>query len=308
LAVAGPIGFLRATRPTSRLPPARPPADWPGARLFRGAGWAALHSHLTDREQNVQVMMRAAPLGNGSHSHADQNAILIGAYGSPLLVNTGVRPWYGSPFTKEWYFTTKAHNALEIDGAGQPKSWEAAGSFVAFKPGDAHDYLVGDATPAYGDRVSRYRRHLAFLKPDVVVLLDEVRAPKPVPLKFWLHARAPFGIDSGAGRIELEFERAALAGVLHAPGGLTIGQTDRYSIPPESGNPEPEWHLWAETLRPQSDARMVAVFEISRAGRKPALGKIREGVRGSVVTVEFLRAGRPVRLSFDTAGPVLTVE
>jgi len=60
--------------------------------------------------------------GHTSHSHADQNAIVLGAYGSPLLANTGIRPWYGSPFCKVWYWTTKVHNALEIDGQGQPKT------------------------------------------------------------------------------------------------------------------------------------------------------------------------------------------
>jgi hypothetical protein len=306
--VGGPIGYLRATRPTSRAPVARPPTDWPTARLFRGAGWASLNSNVIEGKENVQVMLRAAPLGNGSHSHADQNGFVVGAYGSPLLVNTGVRPWYGSPFTKEWYFTTKAHNALEIDGEGQPKTWEATGEFVAFVPGDRYDYVVGDASPSYRDRVTRYRRHLVFLKPEIVVILDEVTAPRPVALKFWLHGRAPFTIDDRAGRIGLEFEHAALNGFLLTPGGLSIGQTDRYTTPPESGTPEPEWHLWAETAQSNSAARIVAVLGISRAGDKVDLRDVRERVSGNTVTVEFRHAGRPVRIAFDTSQPAVRVE
>jgi hypothetical protein len=296
-----PIDFLRTARPARPAVAARAPADWPTARLFRGAGWAALHTNLIDGRDDVQVMLRAAPLGNGSHSHADQNAIVVGAFGSPLLVNTGVRPWFGSPFCKEWYWTTKAHNALEIDGEGQPKTWKAKGEFVAFNPGDRFDHVVGDATAAYGHRVSRYRRHLVFLKPDVVVMLDEVKAPQPVALKFWLHGRAPFAIDRGTGGISLEFERAALNGFVLAPGGLAIDQTDKYSIPPESGSPEPEWHLSAETRAKSAVARIVAVLGISRAGAKVELGEVTESVTGDIVSVEFRRAGERVQVAFDTA-------
>jgi len=135
-----------------------------------------------------------AMAGGVSHSHSDQNGIVVGAYGSPLLVNTGLRPWYGSPYCKEWYWTTKAHNALEIDGEGQPKSVKAKAEFAAFVPGERFDYLAGDATAACGQHVLRYRRHLVFLKPDIIVVLDEVKASRPVSLKFWLHGRAPFTI------------------------------------------------------------------------------------------------------------------
>ena len=76
----GPVGFLRAARPDPPPVKSRPPADWPAAKLFRGAGWVSLMGNLLDARESVQVMLRAAPLGNISHSHADQNAIVLGAY------------------------------------------------------------------------------------------------------------------------------------------------------------------------------------------------------------------------------------
>jgi len=304
---AGPVGFLRDARPNPPKPQARPPENWPLARCFRGAGWVSLHTNLIDGSNNVQVMMRAAPLGNISHSHADQNAIVLGAYGSPLLVNTGVRPWYGSPFCKQWYWTTKAHNALEIDGKGQPKTGEAAGKFVVFQPGKQYDYVVGDATPGYGENVERYRRHLLFLRPDVLVVVDEVKARKPVSLKFWLHGRAPFTVDDSAGRVALTFGKASLAGFLLAPGGLETAQTDKYPIPPEMGNPEPEWHLSAETRQKHAEARFIAVLGVAKAGEAVPLDGVEDASSGNSVAVRFRRAGKPVRVSFDFAAPAVKV-
>jgi hypothetical protein len=305
---AGPIGYLRAARPKPAMPVARPPADWPAAKLFRGAGWVTLHTNLLDGKQDVQVCLRSARLGNISHSHADQNAIVVGAYGSPLLVNTGIRPWYGSPFCHQWYWTTKAHNALEIDGRGQPKTGAAKGDVMVFRPGKEYDYVVGDATSGYGEDVERYRRHLVFLKPDVLVMMDEVRAKKPVPLKLWLHGLAPFSIDAASSRITLAFENAALAGHLMAPGGLKIDQTDKYPIPPEMGKTRPEWHLWAETARSQPVSHIISVLEVTRAGATPVLAEVEDASSESKLAVKFRRAGKPVRVTVDTAAAQLKID
>ena len=303
----GPIGFLRAARKEIAPPKAKPPADWPAAKLFRGAGWVSLNSNLLDAREGVQVMMRAAPLGNISHSHADQNAIVVGAHGSPLLVNTGIRPWYGSPFCKEWYWTTKAHNALEIDGAGQPKTADARGKFVAFQPGKAYDYIAGETT-GYGDHVQRYRRHLVFLKPDVVVLIDEVRAARPVELKFWLHGRAPFKIDDGASRVSLTYENAGLSGFLLSEGGLAINQTDKYPLPPEMGETQPEWHLSAETRQKHAEAVLIAVLGIGKAGQVIALDQVERISSPGTLGVRFRRGGKPVTISVNTASTSVKVE
>jgi len=304
----GPIGFIRDARPDPPKVTARPPSSWPQAKWFRGAGWVTLHSSLMSPPDNVQVMMRAAPLGNISHSHADQNAIVLGAYGSPLLVNTGIRPWYGSPFCKVWYWTTKAHNALEIDGQGQPKTAAATGKFVVFQPGKEFDYVVGDATPGYGGTVERYRRHLLFMKPDVLLVVDEVKAASPVSLKFWLHGRAPFTIDPSTGRVELTFGKASLAGFLRSPGGVEIVQTDKYPIPPEQGRTRPEWHLSAETNQKHAEARFIAVLGVGKAGATIALDSVEDLSSGNTIRVRFRRAGQRVTVSLDVTAPAVKVD
>jgi hypothetical protein len=203
--------------------------------------------------------------------------------------------------------TTKAHNALEINGQGQPKTETATGKVIVFKPGDEYDYVVGDATPAYGAEVERYRRHLLFLKPGVLVMLDEVQGREPISLKSWLHARAPFSIDQSTGRITLTFERARLAGFLHSPGGLEIAQMDEYSFPPELGTPPPEWHLTAQTKQKNEAARIVAVFGIARVGENPDLTDVNEASDEQTVALQFRHAGRLVKLLFDLQIPAVRV-
>jgi len=301
------VGFIRALRNSPAVPKSRPPVNWPKAKWFRGVGWVSLHTNLLDGRDDVQVMMRSSELGNISHSHADQNAIVLGAYGSPLLVNTGIRPWWGSPFFWQWYVATKAHNALEINGQGQPKTETATGKVIVFQPGDSYDYVVGDASTAYGREVARYRRHLLFLKPGVLVILDEVRGREPVSLKSWLHGRAPFRIDQATGRVALTFERAALVGFLLSPAGLEITQTDKYPLPPELGHPPPEWHLSARTQRTLETTYIVAALGISKAGENPSLTEVTDLSEGKVVTLQLRYAGSLIKAAFELTTPAASL-
>ena len=57
------------------------PLDLPPDAAFHGVGWAALHSDLSDPENDLFVSFKSSPYGGVSHSYCDQNgfAILKGA-------------------------------------------------------------------------------------------------------------------------------------------------------------------------------------------------------------------------------------
>jgi hypothetical protein len=129
-----------------------------------------------------------------------------------------------------------------------------------------------------------------------------------VPLKLWLHGLAPFRIDVAGGRVSLQFEKAALEGVLVARGGLTIDQTDKYPIPPEQGTTRPEWHLWAETVESRPTTYIVSVLGISRAGKSIQLGGVTDVSAGEQIGVRFVSSGRTRQVRIDTSGPSVTVD
>jgi hypothetical protein len=137
--------------------------------------------------------------------------------------------------------------------------------------------------------------------------MDEVKAHKPVPLKFWLHGLAPFTIDSTGEHIALTFGKASLSGFLRSPGGVQTKQTDKYPIPPEQGETRPEWHLSAETKQKQAEARFIAVMGVAKAGEMPALDAVEDVTSPGKLAVKFRRAGKPVTISVDLAGPSVTV-
>jgi hypothetical protein len=291
-----PIGFLRAWRmkPTA----SRPPSDLPLSRVFRGVGWAAFHTDLINAGQNVQLHFRSSPTGNFSHAHCDQNAIVIAAYGEPLLVNTGIRPWYGSEFSKRYYWTTQSHNAILIGGEGQPRLKAARGHITAFRDLGEWAFVEGDAASAYPNARSVVRRIL-FLRPDVFVIHDHIETPEPLKCQFLLHARAPFVIEAGQPCITLTRRRASLAAQFVAPEHAAISQTDRYPLEPEMGKPAAEWHLTAESQSPSTVHDFVVVLAVARAGQPFPVSDIE---RVGALGLRFRWHGRSVSLTWAPDG------
>ena len=309
---AGPIGYLRAFR---KAPKPQAPTPDSMLKVFHRAGWAVFNSALTDPTRNVQLTMRSSPVGNVSHSHQDQNCIVVGAYGSPLLVNTGFRDFYGSPFCKEWYWTTRAHNGVLFGGAGQNRGPETTASIVAEGGSGSFAWVVGDATPAYAGKAARARRHVAFVNGETIVMVDEVQPTTATTVELMFHGRAPFRFDEAAQRFELEFEKAALSGWFVAATPLVLSQTDEYTIPPDDPNkrkPTPEWHLQAQLTGASTEAPnvVVTVMDVHAAGTSSTLSGVRAGSvqEGKAVAAEFTRDGKKKRVVFDLVGLEIKLE
>src|SRR3546814_8877461 len=93
------------------------------------------------------------------------------------------------PHRTGWYQHTKSNNSLLIDGAGQPYSVEAYGWMPRFLQGEEMAYVLGDASAAYssaetGDDygLKKFHRHLLLLKPDIIVVYDELVADHPAKI------------------------------------------------------------------------------------------------------------------------------
>ncbi len=246
----GPFLFLRSQM---EKPAAAPPADAPLLKLFKEVGYALFHSDLAHTTNSIHVAMRCSPYGNVSHSHNDQNAIVMAAYGEPLLVNTGTRDFYGSPFCKEYYWTTQSHNSILFDGVGQLRSKETTGSYVAHGEQENLAYVVGDATNAYPEFVKLYRRWTIFLPDAGAVLIDEIKTTASTATLLF-HGRTEFDVPDFPktdDSFTLTKGDVTLDGKIHALGSselVKFTQTDVYPVPLGNGKKPlfDEWHLKAE--------------------------------------------------------------
>ncbi|MGA4643377.1 DUF4962 domain-containing protein [Limisphaera sp. 4302-co] len=261
----GVLGFLYRAR-LPEAPPALPPTNLPPSRVFRGIGVASLHTSLLDSADDVHLLFKSSPFGSQSHGHNPQNSFQLNAYGEALLTTCVYRDLHGSAFHTRWAWSTRAHNAVLVNGEGQiPHSALSTGRVVSVRLTPRWDYVEGDAVGAYGGRLTRARRKILFHKPDVIVVCDDVAAPRPATYQFLLHALGPFRVDEQNARLELNRPRAGLTARYLSPVPLRFRQWDGYDPPPDRKFPN-QWHVEASTIEPRSRVLMLAVLQPLRPG------------------------------------------
>lgn len=266
----GYIGFLRGTLPD--VPP-KTPDDLPSSRLFRGTGQAYLNTTIKDANESVQINFKSSPFGTQSHGYEANNSFLLWAYGQRLLIRSGYRDIYGSDHHRGWMWSTRSVNNITVGGRGQlPHSAAARGEIVDFRTTPHIDAVVGEAGEAYrtkaeidlGDLLlDRFTRTVLFVKPDLIVIYDQLAAREPSSFEYWLHATDRFeAADPKDIRLRVG-EVGCRIGLL-APDGLQLIQTDQYDPNPRPRIKLREWHLTAATGDERRSVEFVAVYRPHR--------------------------------------------
>jgi hypothetical protein len=297
----------------SETPPVagRPPAAVPTSKVFRGTGVAVLNTTLLDAADNVELRFKASPMGRWSHGHEPHNSFTLDAYGAALLVNNVYRDLYGTPFHKDWVWTTRAQNAVLVDGFGQkPHSADLGGRIAKWDFQDGLEYLVGDAAAAYEGRLKKALRHVVFVKPDLIVLADEVEAPKPSAYQWMLHGQVPFDVREGEQRLVLEREKAGVVVDYVAERPLRLRQWTGYDPEPDraylasikSPDIPPQWHVEAASSEPAGAAFTLTVLRPYKHGQQPTSPVRVERGTGRLAITVATPVNPEVQVVFDTGG------
>ena len=141
----------------------------PRSVSFPKQGLVALRSDRSEQATLMAFISSSCPHG---HIHLAQNHFRLFRGDQELAC----RPGYSSNITGaagRYARGTHAHNTITVDGAGQTSR---RGKLLRTFTSPAVDYIVGDATDAYGTgMLSRCRRHIVFLKPDTFIIIDDLR-------------------------------------------------------------------------------------------------------------------------------------
>ncbi|MCT8161746.1 DUF4962 domain-containing protein [Pseudoruegeria sp. SHC-113] len=192
---------------------ATPPADEDSLRWFKGIGWAAVQHRMQSPEEHVQFVFKSSPFGSISHSHGDQNAFCLSAFGEDLAIQSGHYVAFNSTMHQVWRRQTQSKNAILINGEGQYAGRDKAQAMgstgridIAEDRGD-HIYIKGDATAAYrtlSPEVTLATREVYFVNRQYFIFVDSVDAETPVSLQWLLHANAPMKLGASTFRYQGE--------------------------------------------------------------------------------------------------------
>ncbi len=192
--------------------------DWPtveatdppgGLRHFKGVGWVGVQHAMADPDNHIQFVFKSSPYGSISHSHGDQNAFCLAAYGEDLAIQSGYYVAFNSSMHRNWRRQTRSKNAILINGKGQyaekdkAKALGATGRIVAAEEREDHVYICGDATAAYqslSPEVTLAEREIYFVRNSYFVIVDKVDATEPVTVEWLLHANKPYELGKSSFR------------------------------------------------------------------------------------------------------------
>ena len=263
--------------------PCETPAPAMSVKWFHDVGWVCIHKNMADEKNHLAFYFKSSPYGSVSHSHGDQNAFVLHAFGEPLAIQSGYYIGFWSSMHTQWRRHTKSKNAVLIGGKGQfatlhqntvaeerngsAKSqfdnlMAANGTVEECTVRDGCVYITGDAANAYQKTVPGLRsiiRHVMFIAETFFVIVDEIELSQAEPVDWLLHGLHPFTL--GDNRFSLVHNGVGLE-VQFAGCVMNMEQSNEFEgvDQEEIEGLAEQWHLKATTSEARCSHRIVSLL------------------------------------------------
>jgi hypothetical protein len=287
-----PFWYLSGTGVTPK-----PPVDIPQARLFPEVGQLAAFDRFYDHAGN-RIFFRSSPWGSHSHSHRDQNGFVLHAGGEILACDAGYYTYSGDSYSGTWSQSTAAHNSLLVNGESQPKGIAYKGKVSAFFNAPGCCVFTGDAGEAYGDLLDRFDRTIVFIRPDVWIVHDRIRTPKPARFTWTLNAFEAADINETAQQMVVR-QRDQRLDIHHlSPGGMSYTQNNDRPFPMKTkfwtrfteAFPQ-QWNIRVTTAEETSDGRILSLLHTHNQTDGPTIEGLTEIRSGDTLGARYNQDG-----------------
>ncbi|CAL1518700.1 DUF4962 domain-containing protein [Chitinophaga sp. MM2321] len=266
-------------------PDTLPDSAFTTARMFHDIGVVDMHSDIGHVNNDLMVSMRSSPYGAYGHMLADQNTFNVLYGGQRLFYMSGHKIAMNDPHRLEWYKATIGHNGVLVNDQGQTFDPKGYGWISRFLDGSSLSYAVGDASMAYGGNpqqgkttLKKFKRHLLFLHPDIVIVYDELDAVSATTWKWLIHSPQQIRIDTAKNEFYAAMENASAATSFFSSQPVQWAVSDTFTVAvdnwreskDEKGNlygNKNEWHLTAAT-QPTKKMRFLAIMQIHTGDQK----------------------------------------
>lgn len=290
------------------------------AARFPDVGVAYMNSSLENIENNLMLSVKSSPFGPLGHTHAEQNGFNIAYGGKKLFYNTGYRGSMGDPHTLAWFKHTRGHNAVLIDDNGQPYDGGAYGTIPRFLHGDQLSYAVADASKAYSGvyiekvdyGLTRFKRHIAMLRPGLIVIYDDLEADHPAEWSWLIHNDDSLVIDASSKTIVGENAVAGGQVSLYSSTPIDFKVFDQFTVEPKNftgkkdqlGNLRDfvnQWHFSGISKEKTNQMRYLALIQVNPEKKYHEVVQEREGVYkvGDWKISAEMDAGQPALLKVE---------
>jgi hypothetical protein len=280
---------------------AETPNDLEPIKCFYDIGWVAFHHQAGLPNDHIMLLTKSSPFGSVSHSHGDQGAFLLHAFGEPLAVHSGYgHNGCGTTMHKNWRKQTRAHNALLIDGKGQYAGdddrlcLEAKGRIVNIFNSSRIQAALLDTTDAYRYElpyVQKVNRMIIWVDYCYFVIVDELSLTQEGNFEWLLHSLHRFHIQGNTAsmtgdKAELYVEWTYSSGT----DPLMVSQQNEFLEvePKEWEGLDAQWHLSAKSGTAK-EHRLVSLVVPSLLGKRVDIqsGITSEGITWTIKNASF---------------------
>lgn len=275
----------------------RSPENDPQSRVYPDAGFALMHTDVAHTPDNLMAVFMSLPFGATGHAHAAHNGFTINLGGKEMFGGSGHYSNFNDAHTLKHY-RTRGHNVILADGLSPVIGENGYGWIARFANTDQLSYALGDATHAFDDMatpfwidrmkqsqveytpengfgnpgITRWRRHFILLRPDMVVVYDELAAKQPVRWTWLLHSynqlqakgKQTLFTSNAAGESRFDLFSPAdfqteISNEFFSPAVNWKARTGADGKPLEY---EKHWHASFETTGKSDAVRFLGIFQI----------------------------------------------
>ena len=295
---------------------------------YEDIGEGVAFSNMTQRSSNMSLSFRSSPFGSGSHTLADQNSFNLLYKGKYVYMNAGYYQNFSDRHNLLQYRHTRGHNTMLINGIGQPFTTKAYGNITRGMNSDNLAYFLGDASNAYcgiseypmwiknfeaagvaqvpeygfGETpLNNYKRHIFMLRPNIVVIYDDLGADEAVTWQWLLHSPVEFKV--AGNKITTHYtDKGGFTSVAQIFSNQTpdIETTNRWFPSAEPDKPADvakQWHLTA-SFGPSAKNKILTIIQVSDDNQVEGIWQVNNNfIMGDWNIEAEMDANRPAAIS-----------
>lgn len=282
----------------------------PQSAVFPQTGIAVMNTDVLNTSKNLFVSFRSSPFGVGSHGLAEQNSFNVSYKGKPVFYPTGYRVTTQDKHYLLAQKHSRARNTITVNGKTQAYSHSGYGWIARYLDGKDITYTMGDASKAYvkfdksainwitvldnaqayksehgfilnendDPKVKKFRRHLALLRPNIIVVYDELESEKEVAWTFQLNGleRSNMKINATDNSLIADTDNCDALAKVFGSTELTVSLVDTSYVKPfdwlnpQRGRPakvfeKQQFHSKFENAQKCKKMRFMAIIQIDES-------------------------------------------
>jgi hypothetical protein len=298
-------------------PEVKPEAPSNPSKHFRTIYWWVMRSDFKESNK-VVVAGKAGMNDDPHHGHLDIGHFVVYWQNDYFIQDKGKEGGYDEKFFDDarWEYphaSSEGHNVVFVNGEKQipgklrkqPYNYEIGGKVLDFNTSEKRDYVLMDPTNAYPkNELKGWRRHVILEKPEITVVLDEIKANSGSKIEVRFHPGVDFEVKDNFVLLESDKGKMALIPIVMQDFEIVPGKHAMQYI---NATRDFYWIPYFDTeLKTKEDKTVVAtlilpVANIDEARLIVSSKQLKKDKSGNL-TLSFKRKGSNYSFQFITSG------